>query len=788
MAEEADAHRWAKGVKGVKFVAPPERSDDETGESDKDEGRAPVAPPSMKRESTVKMKRFGKKGPRNVPDVQFVDQAIKIRAQLYERKRRQRFIFRPGESQILNYWDYAGAIMLLYTATFTPFEVAFLPSASPTNVRFIFNRVLDVFFSLDLVAQFFISVRPSSAEEATGQQFSDQESWVDDHRIIARRYISGGWFFFDVFTLGPSVLDILPHIMGPDMAQDGFLGDASILRTLRVLRFVKIFRVARVGRLLQRWAARVTLKHSTLTVIKCLVYLLVAAHWYACIFALQASLHSTAQDTWLGKGSYEYCEQPDLKDQEAYAAAEATLPPYCGESGLDYGTWYVASFSWSTMVITGTGGTDFYPSSKSVAETILVTLLVLIGAILWTQILALFCDVATNSDPGAVRFRQTVDEMNSYLEMHRLPQGLRLRVREYLHAQRDCQSRLETSKAVSALSPSLQVEVIMEVQKHFFERVPFLRNAEAPCVVQVCLEMSSGVFAPGELALLQHMYVIERGVVLHRGRVLTFGKVWGHEDVILDDDLIRYARTERARAMSFMEYRGLARDALQRIVRQFPQTRKSLRRRAIYVALRRQMVEMLQHVRRERGELAPNGLLSQISRAASNEEKKLADRAAAIDSLQKKSEPISGVPIGNDNIEVRINELESVTRKRFTAVDQKLDHLADSVGRILSVLKIDGGGGGGGGSGKSRRSHRSTETRAASTMADQPPLASMGSAFAGVGLAGDALYSSSGTANTTARSHAESSARRRSSRSSERRSTTPTVKRSSSSGRSKFDF
>ena len=38
-------------------------------------------------------------------------------------------------------------------------------------------------------------------------------------------------------------------------------------------------------------------------------------------------------------------------------------------------------------------GTDFYPSSKSVAETILVTCLVLIGAILWTQILALFCDV-----------------------------------------------------------------------------------------------------------------------------------------------------------------------------------------------------------------------------------------------------------------------------------------------------------------------------------------------------------------------------------------------------------
>ena len=54
--------------------------------------------------------------------------------------------------------------------------------------------------------------------------------------------------------------------------------------------------------------------------------------------------------------------------------------------------------------------------------------------------------------------------------------------------------------------------------------------------------------------------MIERGVVLYRGRVLTYGKVWGHEDVILDDDLLQYARTDRARAMSFMEYRGLSRE------------------------------------------------------------------------------------------------------------------------------------------------------------------------------------------------------------------------------------
>ena len=76
------------------------------------------------------------------------------------------------------------------------------------------------------------------------------------------------------------------------------------------------------------------------------------------------------------------------------------------------------------MVITGTGGTDYYPNARSEGETITVLLLVLIGAILWTQILALFCDVVTNSDPAGVRFRQVLDELNAFLDAHELPNNL----------------------------------------------------------------------------------------------------------------------------------------------------------------------------------------------------------------------------------------------------------------------------------------------------------------------------------------------------------------------------
>jgi hypothetical protein len=60
------------------------------------------------------------------------------------------------------------------------------------------------------------------------------------------------------------------------------------------------------------------------------------------------------------------------------------------------------------MVVTGTGGTDAYPTVHSPGETALVSVLVVSGAFLWTWVLALFCDVATNAEPAVTHFRQVL--------------------------------------------------------------------------------------------------------------------------------------------------------------------------------------------------------------------------------------------------------------------------------------------------------------------------------------------------------------------------------------------
>lgn len=84
-------------------------------------------------------------GKQVVPSQAFMDMNTKVVAQLEERRRRMRYVYRPGHSKLVNAWDVVTTTALLYTASVTPFEVAFLSSRDDwtvwTDPLFLINRV-----------------------------------------------------------------------------------------------------------------------------------------------------------------------------------------------------------------------------------------------------------------------------------------------------------------------------------------------------------------------------------------------------------------------------------------------------------------------------------------------------------------------------------------------------------------------------------------------------------------------------------------------------------------------
>ena len=98
--------------------------------------------------------------------------------------------------------------------------------------------------------------------------------------------------------------------------------------------------------------------------------------------------------------------------------------------------------------------------------------------------------------------------------------------------------------------PARQGEVALRCNERWLRRVSFLAGAEPEFMVQVALNLNAMVFAPGELAASNHLYIVHRGLALYGGRVLTSGRVWG-EDMILQS--VHLQTRYCARAMNYLE-------------------------------------------------------------------------------------------------------------------------------------------------------------------------------------------------------------------------------------------
>jgi len=428
-------------------------------------------------------------------------------------RRRSRFVLHPAKNKYLRYWDVVTSFALLYTATLTPFEAAFVQPSIDPNVWqdpwFVINRILDVIFIFDMVIQLFVAY---TEEDNLGASV-----WVLDQNKIVRHYLTTpGLFAFDLLTAAaPLGFDI--YIANVKASNGGnFVSNTAlsadrltILRTLRVVRLIKLVRLLRGTKVFERWKSRLNLSFGAETVLKAIVLLLTGIHLYSCVITLQASLHADVSNTWVGL--YALCGSGPV-------VVDPTAPlPGCPE--LSTGSLYLAAFTWSSLAITGTGATDFYPSATSDAETAIVASLVLFGAFVWTIILASFCDITTNSNPANTLFRQRLDGLNMYISINRIPSEMAERMRRFLHQQRGVQVREDAKLALPHLSSALQIEVMLYVNSHWLESIWFVRELDDNLKVRLSLMMRPKVVGPGDLAPSGHMYVLSRGSVMFGGRI-----------------------------------------------------------------------------------------------------------------------------------------------------------------------------------------------------------------------------------------------------------------------------
>ena len=97
------------------------------------------------------------------------------------------------------------------------------------------------------------------------------------------------------------------------------------------------------------------------------------------------------------------------------------------------------------------------------------------------------------------------------------------------------------------------------MNKNWLHHCTFLRSCPHDMAVELTMTMRPMLFAPGDIAPPEFLYVIERGVVLYRGKMLGENRLWG-EDIILQSTQLRQMYV--GRALTYVEVHCVSRDRL----------------------------------------------------------------------------------------------------------------------------------------------------------------------------------------------------------------------------------
>ena len=515
------------------------------------------------------------------------------------RRSRPFMLIDPRYSKSAQRWDICTVLALIFTAIVTPFEVAFLQTpeswaAAWSDPLFFLNRLVDVIFSIDLVLQFFL-IYPEQ-NDASGVR------WVESRRKIAVHYLKS-WFALDFFSTAMCIIDFISVDSGGDPEVN-----IQALRVLRALRLIKLVRLVRASRMFKRWECKIAINYGALALGRCVVGVIILSHWFACLFALQTVFFDSPVssvpvmgsdppeyvDTW--KGEFHYCTATGETSPDGSAEADC----------LDPWALYCVSVYWAIMTITSIGYGDIGPARRNSTEQILTAIMMLAGGFLWGQVVGTFCGVIATFDPHGTEFRRNMDDLNVFMASKHLPVEMRRRLREYFHQTKHLQMANSQRHLFHMMSPALQGEVAWTANEEWLKRIPFLSNCGEDFKVMVAMALTPKVFAPGEVAPKGYLYVINRGLALYGARVLTAGKIWGDDVVMLN---ATFHSPYNARAMNYLEVYTISRDRLFELAEDYPLSKKAMRREALFMAMRRALCDLVgetkkSHLWKTRGRLS----------------------------------------------------------------------------------------------------------------------------------------------------------------------------------------
>ena len=240
------------------------------------------------------------------------------------------------------------------------------------------------------------------------------------------------------------------------------------------------------------------------------------------------------------------------------------------------GNTYFRALYWTVTTLTSVGYGDIIPRTD--VETLYAILVMAAGVGMFGYVIGNIAHIITNMHPSRVRYIETMEGLNAFMEYRGLPSQLQHRIREYYAYRWEKRLGFDESTILNDLSVSLQGDVSLFLKKDVIEKVPFFKGATEELVREISLAMQPRVYMPGDPIFRageqgEEMFFIGRGEVHILGKdgssiqaVLRDGDFFGEGALVLGQP-----RSATVRSVGYCDLYALDKPSFKSIMQRHPE-------------------------------------------------------------------------------------------------------------------------------------------------------------------------------------------------------------------------
>jgi len=240
------------------------------------------------------------------------------------------------------------------------------------------------------------------------------------------------------------------------------MGQAKVLKLIRLFRLLKLARIFSSFNVFKQLELRMSITYGNLALLKYFFILMIIAHWLANLWALSLSLEEdNGKERWVDS----FTEREEINNIVDFTV---NTP------------WklYLTSLYFTTYTITSVGYGDIGP--KNTTETFIAIFMIIVSGVSWAILLGQVCGVVASLGEEEAEFRSMMDGLNSMMQDRSLPQDMRIRLRTFFLASKQAQRRSRQQRLVAAMSPGLQGDVVLMVNR------PWMCQASSAVMRTLC--------------------------------------------------------------------------------------------------------------------------------------------------------------------------------------------------------------------------------------------------------------------------------------------------------------